>query len=294
MTKELTIIGATGTLSTRVTRRLLERGVRIKVVARTPEKARGLFGEAIEVVQGDVEDESSLRNALRGSRAVYVHLNTEAVDASIDFYAEREGVRSIVAAAEANGVEHLIQIAGIESLHPEFFTSGIVETAGVREQGMKAIEKSAIPHTFLSCSLFLDSLPRYVAESTFAVFGEPGNQVHFTNTDQLALHLYHVVGNERAFGRNLPVQGVRGMDIAAGSAEFFAEFDPSVGVQQLPMTVIDALGLPEAEAAFLKHVAEVSAGLREEFVAAEVHELFGRPTRTIGEFGAALRVEREG
>lgn len=294
MTKELTIIGATGSLSTRVTRLMLERGVRLKLVARSVEKARGLFGPDVEVVRGDVTDESSLRDALRGSRAVYVHLNTDVVDDAIEFYAEREGVRNIVAAAEANGVEHLIQIAGIESLRPDFFTAGIVATAGIREQGMKAIEDSAIPHTFLSCSLFLDSLPRFVADSTFAVFGSSTNRVHFTSTDQLALHLHHVVGDERAFGRNLPVQGVRGLDLADGATEFFGGFDPTVRVERLPMDVIDTLGLPAAEAAFLKHVAEVSAGLQEQLIAADVHAQFGTPDASIRDFGLKLRAEQGG
>ena len=173
MKKNLTIIGATGHLSTRVVHLLKERGVELKIVARNPEKARDLFGEGVTIVHGDVEDVDSLHQALEGSQAVYVHLNTESVDPNQEFYTEREGVRNIVKAAEATGVTHLIQISGIESMRPDFFKAGIIATEQIRKGGMEAIANSKIPHTFLSCSFFLDSLPRYVDENTFAIFSGP-------------------------------------------------------------------------------------------------------------------------
>ena len=294
MTSDLTIIGATGHLSTRLTRELVARGMRLKVVARDPDRAHTLFGESVEVVHGDVGDSTSLRQALRDSRAVYIHLNTEAVDASITFYPEREGVRNVVAAAEANGVEHLMQIAGMESLRPDFFTAGCLMTEPIRREGMKAVSDSAIPHTFFCCSLFLDSLPRFVADSTFAIFGDATNRIYFTDTDQLATHLFHVAGNERAFGRSLPVQGPRGVDLGTAADEFFRTYDSSVRTEHFPMEAIQAMGLPQGEAEFLEHVATVTAGFQEEFIAADVHKEFGAPTTGIEEFAAKLKAEAQG
>ena len=292
MTEKLTIIGGTGHLSTRVVRLLRARGMRLELVARNPGKARALFGEGVEIVTADVEDTASLRSALQGSRAVYIHLNTEAVDESISFYPEREGVRNIVEAAKANGVAHLIQIAGIEPLRPDFFRSGIINTEGIRRAGMEAVAGSGIPYTFLNCSVFLDSLPRFVAEDSLAVFGNPTNRIHFTNTNQLAEHLFHVAGNPASFGKSLPVQGREGLDFTTAARRFLAVFDPAIKIEQLPIEAIDSFGLPPESAGFLKHVWEVTSGMQEEFIAGEVHQVFGRPVLTIEGFAEKLRGER--
>lgn len=289
MTKELTIIGGTGFLSSRMVRLLDRRGMRLKVVARNPERARALFGNAIEIVFGDVENPPSLVEALRGSGSVYIHLNTEALDPEQTFYAEREGVQNIVEAAEAVGVAQLIQIAGIESLRPDFFTKGMLATEQIRRVGMEAVTKSHIPHTFMMCSVFLDSLPRYVNDNTLAVFGGARNHIHFTNTSQLAEHLFHVAQNPASFDKSLAVQGRQGVDFVEGARRFFHAFDPGVSVQQLPIDAIDGFGLPDGEAAFLEHVSEVMSGLKEEFIAGDVHESFGAPSLSIEEFAAELR-----
>ena len=291
MNKELTIIGATGHLSTRMVRLLAERGARLKIVARNPAKARSLFGDAMKIVPGDVEDPASLRAALRGSEAVYIHLNTESVDPNKAFYTEREGVQNIVEAAEANGVTHLIQIAGLEAQRPDFFTSGIIVTDQIRRVGMQALRDSRIPHTFMMCSFFLDSLPRFLNDNTLAIFGDTNNRIFFTNTDQLAEHLFHVAGNPDAFGRSIPVQGREGLDFATAARRFFSVYDPGVSIARLPMRAIDDFGLPAEVAAFLLHVWEVTEGLQEEFIAADVYTDFGAPPRTIEEFAATLRRE---
>ncbi|GAM65303.1 hypothetical protein JCM19232_4268 [Vibrio ishigakensis] len=100
MTKQLTIIGGTGFLSTSITKQLSSLGVSVRVVARNPEKARQILPSSVEVVRGDVSDTGSLEKALEGTETLYIHLNTETVDMNLPFYTEREGVRNIVEAAK--------------------------------------------------------------------------------------------------------------------------------------------------------------------------------------------------
>jgi len=293
MTQHITIVGGTGHLSTRVVRRLVESGVHIKLIARDPAKAQRLFGDRVEVVFGDVSDPGSLEHALQGTRNLYIHLNTEVVDPSISFYTEREGVKNLVRAAEAAGVEHILQIAGIEASHPEFFTAGIVQTHDIRLEGMRAIEASAIPHTFLVCSMFSDSLPKLVSDGVCVAFGPQDGSIHFTNTDQLADTLRRAAGNPDAFGASIPVQGEQGLTFARGAAEFFAGYDPSVQVVPMPIEAISAFGLPEAEASFLMHIAEVTAGMKEQRVQSPLAWSTHSEQSSIRTFGEQLRREQE-
>lgn len=66
------ITGATGFIGQRLGKDLLERGEQVRILAREPGLAKGLFPKA-EVVKGDILDRDSLKRALRGTDQV-VHL----------------------------------------------------------------------------------------------------------------------------------------------------------------------------------------------------------------------------
>ena len=74
--KTLTVVGATGNLAIPVIRLLLEKEVQIKTVVRNPEKSKEVLPEDVEILYGDVTDVNSLKDAFKGSRHIYINLNT--------------------------------------------------------------------------------------------------------------------------------------------------------------------------------------------------------------------------
>ncbi|MBK1875769.1 SDR family oxidoreductase [Pelagicoccus mobilis] len=287
--KELTIIGATGFLSTTITKHLVSLGVKVQVVVRDPENAKNALPDCVEIVQGDVSDAESLIRALDGTETLYIHLNTETTDMNLPFYTEREGVQNIVQAAKHNGVKHIMQIAGLESLHEEFFLNGTIETRKIREAGMKCIEDSDIPYTFFYCSFFADSFTRFVDNNVAYLFGILPHEAHFTSSFQLAGHIFEAIDNSQALNQRYPVQGSEAMTFADAAQRFFKVYDPKVSVQTLPLETIDQLGLPLAEAAFLKRIWEVCAGFEERFVSGETYENLGKPSASIEALAATLK-----
>jgi dihydroflavonol-4-reductase len=67
------VTGGTGFLGRHVVRALLARGRQVRLLCRRPEKARALFGEAVEVLAGDLLEAGSLRPACQGADTV-LHL----------------------------------------------------------------------------------------------------------------------------------------------------------------------------------------------------------------------------
>lgn len=65
------VTGGTGFLGAALTRRLLADGTPVRVLARSPARARPLAGLGASVVAGDVTDETAVRAALDGARVVY-------------------------------------------------------------------------------------------------------------------------------------------------------------------------------------------------------------------------------
>ena len=67
------VCGATGSQGGAVARSLLDRGFRVGALTRDPQKAeaRALADRGAEVVQGDMDDRSSVDRALEGAYAVF-------------------------------------------------------------------------------------------------------------------------------------------------------------------------------------------------------------------------------
>jgi dihydroflavonol-4-reductase len=65
------VTGATGFLGTTLVRRLLSRGTRVRVLARSPAKAKPLQDRGAEVVVGDITDTAAVAAASEGATVVY-------------------------------------------------------------------------------------------------------------------------------------------------------------------------------------------------------------------------------
>ena len=65
------VTGATGFLGGALTRRLLADGARVRVLARSADKARVLAGLGAEVVTGDITDQAAVGAAVHGATTVY-------------------------------------------------------------------------------------------------------------------------------------------------------------------------------------------------------------------------------
>jgi uncharacterized protein YbjT (DUF2867 family) len=67
--QRILVVGGTGMLGQPVVRRLLADGYQVRVLSRSPERARAVLGEGCELVGGDVDDLPSLEAALSGHSA---------------------------------------------------------------------------------------------------------------------------------------------------------------------------------------------------------------------------------
>lgn len=66
------VLGSTGNFGPHVVAALLARGSRTRVVVRNGERARDLFGSAVEVIEGDINDPVVLHSATEGVDAVFL------------------------------------------------------------------------------------------------------------------------------------------------------------------------------------------------------------------------------
>ncbi len=116
------LTGATGTVGSAIAERLAERGEHVRALARSPQRARDLLSERIEVVGGDVTDAGSVRAAIDGCACVFhtAGLPEQWRRDQADFTrANVEGTANLVEAALQAGVERFIYTSTIDVLASE-------------------------------------------------------------------------------------------------------------------------------------------------------------------------------
>ncbi|MDH3383986.1 MAG: NmrA family NAD(P)-binding protein, partial [Deltaproteobacteria bacterium] len=70
--KKILVTGATGQQGGAAVPNLLANGHRLRVMTRSPEKAKSIRSPNVEVVQGDFQDKESLKKALDGMYGAFV------------------------------------------------------------------------------------------------------------------------------------------------------------------------------------------------------------------------------
>jgi uncharacterized protein YbjT (DUF2867 family) len=107
------VTGATGYVGGRLVPRLLERGHRVRVLVREPERLLGRpWAAQVEMVRGSLEDKEALRQALQGVEAAYYLVH--AMLSERDFArAEAHQAQTFAQAAREAGLRHVIYLGGL-------------------------------------------------------------------------------------------------------------------------------------------------------------------------------------
>ncbi len=113
------VTGATGFVGSAVARQLAARGDSVRVLVRTTSDRRNIDTLAVEVVEGDLRDVSSMARALAGCRALY-HVAADYrlwVPRPDEIYRTNvDGSRDLIRVAMAAGVERIVYTSSVATL----------------------------------------------------------------------------------------------------------------------------------------------------------------------------------
>ena len=134
------VIGATGNIGSRVTRRLIARGERPSVFVRSAKKAKTLFGAEVEIHVGDLEKpRSSLATALVDVDGTFLVSDGPDLDA-------RD--RTVALAAKSAGVRQVVKLSTLD-VHTG------VGTGPWHARGEAAVRDSGVAFTFIQAAGFM-------------------------------------------------------------------------------------------------------------------------------------------
>ena len=115
-TKPILITGATGYIGGRLVPQLLERGYRVRCLARDVRKLSGRGWDEdprVEIVRGDVLDPESVRSAMQGCHAAFYMVHSMMAGEKTFESTDRVAANNFAKGAEAEGLEQIIYLGGL-------------------------------------------------------------------------------------------------------------------------------------------------------------------------------------
>jgi NAD(P)H dehydrogenase (quinone) len=142
------VVGATGRVGGRLTRRLIAAQAPVRILSRDPERATTVFnGASVDTEYLDYGDPAALRAALRGVDQVFLSHGTSATQVEDEI--------ALIDAAAAESVDHLVKLSAADGADGQRMIVG-----DWHQQIEKHIATVSLPATLLRPATFTDVLAR--------------------------------------------------------------------------------------------------------------------------------------
>ena len=219
------ITGATGEVGSRVVEVLLQRGERPRVFVRDASKARGRFGELVDIAVGDLGDGGSLLAALAGIEALFL-INSGQEIPRLDELAAN--------VARAAGVRHLVKLSSMDAQQD-------VGTGVWHARGEAAIRASGITFTFVQPTGFMVNALFWAAsiKAGRVVRSATGDgKIPFIHTDDIAGVATEALTSRKYDGQALPITGPEALSYAQMAGKIGAVIGKPVRFEAISEEVV--------------------------------------------------------
>jgi NADH dehydrogenase len=213
-----------------VARRLQADGLGVRVLARSPERAKQRLGSTYEIVQGDVEKPDTLGPAMQGCYGVYITLNGEPDPASHDRIVHR-GTANLAQAAANAGVErlHMITGASVSDENAWFYATK------AKLQAESAIRASGVPYSIWRATWFMESLPLFVRGNKAVVTGKQPHLWSWIAVEDYARMVSTAFRTPEAANKTFYVHGPEGLTMRQALEFYCGRVRPGVRVSSAPL-----------------------------------------------------------
>ncbi len=244
MINKILVIGGTGMLGQPVTARLLIDGYDVRVLTHSPEKAKLIFGNNVEIVEGDVTDINSLATPMTGCDAVYINLNAKMNPPDYERL-EYRGTANVAEVASQQGIKHIAMISGL-NVSLENARYPFVEAKLKAEQ---ALIDSGVPYTIFRCCWFFESLPLFVVGKRAMVFGKQSHSRAWMAALDYAAMVSKAFQTDEAQNKIFHVRGIDRHTIPEALAGFCRIAFPQAKLHSVPLWLMSTVSLLSGKAA---------------------------------------------
>lgn len=201
------VVGATGDLGGRITRRLLEQGEEVRVLVRDTSDVGPLKAAGAQLAFGDLKELVTVDTACRGVDRIISTATgaSRGGDDSVDAV-DRQGHATLLRSAENAGVHRFVYVSA-----NGFNTDSPVDLARAKASTAKAIRSSGLSYTILQPTLFMESWIAFVVGAqirtgdTVKVIGDPARRYGFVAVENVADLVVSVLDHPDAQRADIPL-----------------------------------------------------------------------------------------
>ena len=176
------VAGGTGHLGTQIVCRLVERGLKVRVLTRDPAHAKHLPTSHVEIVQGDVRDYDAVEHASAGAKSVISAIHGFVGDRGTNPQTiDHQGNHNLIKAASKNTVNKfiLLSIYGAASDHP-------LELLRMKYLAEKELQASGLVWTIIRATAYMETWGKIIGEPLLKtgktmLFGQGNNPINFVS-----------------------------------------------------------------------------------------------------------------
>jgi uncharacterized protein YbjT (DUF2867 family) len=274
------VTGATGLVGGAVLRELVGRGVAVRALARSPEKAAALAGPGVETAIGDFAQPETLGPALRGVRRALLVSHHDVRQVELQ--------RNFVQAARREGGVHVVKLSGLATAPGSRSQSGRWHAETEAE-----IRDAGLPWTFLHPPYFMQNVlraaPAIAAHGVLTAAMRDG-RVAMVDARDVAAVAATALTAEGHTGQTHVITGPEALSHADVAGALSRAVGEPITYRDVPFDDLRAQLLASGAPPWLVEVRmEFTAILREGAAAAVtdvVARTTGRPPRTFADFAA--------
>lgn len=208
MAKRILVLGATGMLGQSVTHHLVEMGNQVRVMARNEEKARQMFGDEVEISQGNALDREYIQTAMSGCDAVHVSLAQTS---------ELSAMQVVTALGKTNGLERITYISATTA----FEANRWYDLIDVKVRTEAVLHSSGILYTIFCPTWAMETLHNFVRKNrAVLIVSKNPPPLHFVAATDLGRMVAASYEDERALGKRLFVHGPESLTLPEAFKRF--------------------------------------------------------------------------
>jgi len=234
--KKILIIGGHGMLGRPVVRRLIKEEFPVRVMARDTARAAALLPPQTEIVEGDLQNIESIREAAAGADFVYLNLATERHKAA--FRPELDGAKNVIEALAGRDDVVISKLSAL-GVQP---TDGWWLDTDQKYEAEELLKGSGFPYIIFRPTWFYESLPLFIAGKRLAIMGKLPHPIYWLSGDDYG-RIVAEAFRKNLVNRTFNAQGVNPLTFEEAAGRFIRAYRPELKVSHIPLLVLKLGGI---------------------------------------------------
>jgi uncharacterized protein YbjT (DUF2867 family) len=206
-----------------VTRGLVDKGHRVRVLTRNAENARRMFGDTVEVIEGSVLDRDRIQTAMSGCDAVHISLPQE---------------------SELTATQHVVDSGGRDTLKRVTYVSATTareenrwfHVIDVKMRSEEILSRSGVAHTIFCPTWVMETLPNFIhGDRAMVIVGKNPPLLHFFAAADYGRIVAASYEDDRALGKRLFIHGPEGVTLDDALERFVTACRPELKKTRLKL-----------------------------------------------------------